>query len=161
MDDRSQLIIDILDILRQQIDSKREVSLNGEIDVNPEYFATGKHLVIGPLDFGTSFESPPFLSFVQYGPSVDTDVRIQTSATNYTPFLVQPYVYGWKWENGAVDGFYIGMYALTDPKELPANNKLAWRAIGRASRYLSPIGQEIWATEDSSFRPSYLTEDST
>lgn len=160
MNDVDQIINTVLNIFREQTDSKSDSVVSNSIDVDPKSFSSGSHVVVGPIDFFTSFQSPPEVNFTQYGPSVDSDIRIAPSASNYTPFLIYPYVYGWKWESGAVDGFFIGMYALTSPKELPSNHRLGWQVSGKASRYLSPISQEIWSSEDNSFRPDYLMEDS-
>lgn len=156
--DRNKIIDEVLNILRQQEDSKGELSIGGSIPVDPQNFSSGSHLVIGPIRFSTTFTTPPLVSFTQYGPKIASDVRVSPGASNYTPFLVQPYVYSWNWASGAVDGFYIGLYALTEPKEIPKSSTVVWQASGKASRYLDPLGEESWAAEDKSFTPHYLME---
>lgn len=153
-----KIIDKVLDILKQQGDSLGKTDVGGSIDVNPKMFDSGSHVVVGPLQFSTTFTSPPLVKFTQYGPAVSSDVRIAPAASNYTPFLIQPYVYSWSWESGVVDGFFIGMYALTTPKEMPDTHQLVWEASGKASRYLNPLGEELWSSADKTFSPHYLVE---
>lgn len=162
----TDIVNQVLTILRQQTDSEGKTQLQGTIPVSPASFLSAdgeplKHNVLGPITFETSYDSPPAMSFVQYGDVIDSDVRIAPSASNYTPFLVQPYVYSWSWSEGVVDGFFIGMYALTNPKETPRAHQITWQATGIASRYLSPNITEAWTLQDSSAEPDYLIQDAT
>lgn len=155
----AQDIVDtVLNILREQQDSLGETKISDSIDLNPKSFDKGKHLIIGPIHFSTAYQSPPSVSFTQFGPAVDSDIRITSAASNYTPFLVHPYVYSWVWDSGVVGGFNVGLYALTDPRELGDAHKLVWEVSGKATRYMSPIAQEIWTSEDNSFQPDYLED---
>lgn len=174
MADVTNIINQVLDILRTQSDSEGMTELTGSVPVDPAKFTSGNALsdatqaavvsynnvVIGPIVFQTSYDSPPQMQFTQYGDQVDSDIRQAPTASNYTPFLVQPYVYGWDWEDGGIAGFYLGLYAITDPRVAPQSHQLVWTSKGPASRYLSPTTTEAW-TQDYSYDPDYLTEDAT
>lgn len=160
-DERDGVIDDTLDALRDQRDDSQENHLYGTQEFNPQAFTQGKHLVVGPVTFETAFDTQPSIRFGQTQSGVNQqDVPAASSATNYEPFLVEPYVYQWVQDRGTVAGFYIGLYSIGGP---PVSNKhvVSWAADGKASVYRDEQTDESWTQPYDYNDADYLTEDTS
>lgn len=158
--EREGVINDTLDTLRDQRDEAQDAQFQGSFEIHPQAFKTGKHLVQGPFLFETAFQGAPHISFgEQQEFNSNYYVPVSEVTTNYTPFLVHTYVYALRVSNGVVDGFYVGLYALTEPPPSAQRHTITWKASGKASAYLDIGTQESWTEEYSYNEPEYVTED--
>lgn len=164
-DEREKIIDDVLKIIRDQKDADKNASIHGEVEIYPTQFQELEfgHLVVGPIDFPTKFLKAPTITFGQHGEIIKQDVRVSpdATATGYTPFLVMPYVYAFHFDSGAVDGFFLGLYNITDPLVYPANHTISWMLQGEGSKYGDRSTSEGWTQAYSSKGASFLTDDTT
>lgn len=159
-DERSDIIDDTLGTLRDQRDEAQENHLYGTVDFSSQVFSTGNHHVLGPITFQTGFTGSPVISLTQQQQGINQqDVPVSTTATNYSPFLVQPYVYSVQGTQGIVDGFYIGMYALTPVGNQTSKHSIHWTASGKASVYRDERDEEVWTEQYDHNEPDFLVED--
>lgn len=157
--ERSGIINDTLDTLRDQRDDSQQNDLFGTISFNPQSFTTGKHMVLGPINFETSFSSSPIISLTQQLGTVNaSDASNIGLITDYTPFLILPYIHSIQTSSGTVDGFYIGLYAVTVPTA-ETSHSIHWRATGKASVYKDTTTDEAWTSQYDQNEPSFLVED--
>lgn len=158
--ERNKVIDEVLRILREQEDLAQNFIQSGDIQFNPQVFSGGfKHLTVGPIGFGTSYASPPQMFFGQKPNLVRTDF-VTGQVTGYTPYLVNPYVYDYSWTTGAVDGFYLGLYAPEDQTVDPTLTltSVSWLALGNATRYRKERTQEAWTSPNDFNEPDYLVD---
>lgn len=165
-----QVTDNTLKTLRDQEDDKQEQSLTGVYTVNPQIFdpldksidlaqriqqqyylnqhlsdanLAKRNLVVGPIKFESKFQGPPVATFGQ-APQQGLETQTPLVANKYTPFLVSPYIHSWVWNNGEVDGFYLGLYALTSPIPGIYTHIITWHCVGKASRYHEQDTEESW-----------------
>lgn len=121
-----------------------------------------RHIVLGPYEFNKKFDAPPTVTFGQSPDRVASSGELlqQQLATmgDYIPLLVQPYVYQFKWTNGAVDGFYVGLYAITSPPKDSVSHIVYWRATGSASRYNEQNTAEAWSEPSAPDSTDFLED---
>lgn len=151
---------DTLDALRDQRDDAADSDLQGEVQVNPQAFVTGKRLVIPNIMFGTSFSGRPNLTFgdipLQVG--VYAPVEPTSTADNSPPFLVHAYVSSFMVTNGVFEGFNLGLYALTDVPGGVTTHLVWWKANGKASTYGDQDTDVSWTEAYDYNDADYLTE---
>lgn len=159
-EEREEVIDDTLDQIRDQRDEAQENDLRGKQEINPHLFTTGNHMVVGPILFETAFTDAPNITFGEQQTGVNqADVPATSTATNYSPFLVHPYVYQLKMDRGIVDGFYLGLYAITTPIPGVFTHIISWRAAGKASVYKDERTEESWMEDYDQNDTDYLVED--
>lgn len=159
--ERTKLIEDIMSQLRQQKDDAGYSSLSGTFEINPSAFKQGVHLTFGPIPFGSPYQGAPWVTFGQRPNIRDDLVRVSDTATNYQPFLVQPYVYSWIWTSGAVSGFNAGMYAISIPSDqslFAFTHNIYWNATGQASAAQDERLSESWTEPDDQGSTDFLEE---
>lgn len=147
--------------------TKKNLSLEVDLASVPRYMQDiiaaqlqyNRHLVLGPISFQTQFSTPPVIAFGQVGPSLPDGAQGIGIATPYLPFLVQPYVFRYDFTNGQVAGFYVGLYALTQPPTSPTEHQLSWIAVGEASRYGPVQESEAWTESYDQNEADFLTVD--
>lgn len=161
----NDIIDDSLDAMRDLEEAQGEQTIQGSFPVSPVGFTNEKrHFIFGPIKFIKRFGSIPYPSFGTYNPPVaDTETEISTvsvagAPTNYLPWVVQPYVYQWRWENGEVDGLMVGLYAITVPTPSTPGITVSWKMVGQASRYSNPGDQEAWTESYNYNEASYLED---
>lgn len=166
-----------LNTLADQQDDSQEQILSGVIKTSPQAFYFGapssprhlevssdtntrQHVVVGPIKFTTRFRVPPAITFGEAANSLTELVQqpIQVG-TNYVPFIVHSYVYNFDYVNGEVDGFYIGMYALTAPPAGLAIHTVSWIASGLGSRYNQQDSVDSWSMAYDQNEAGFLTDD--
>lgn len=159
-DERSDIIDDTLDEIRDQRDDAQENDLSGKVELNPQAFAFAKNMVLGPILFETAFTEAPVITFGQQQGGVNQeDIPATSVATNYYPFVAMPYVYKLNMERGTVDGFYLGVYAILPPPSGVSSHIISWRAAGKASVYKDERTEEAWMEEYDQNEAEYLYED--
>lgn len=156
--EREFLIDDILTLLREQEDSTQQARISGEFQISPSTFKEGNHVIHGPVGFGKPFKQAPTITFGQRSDIVASDTRPTNVGSNYTPFLVQPYVYNWQLEAGVVEGFYVGLYAISVPSTLPVSHVVSWNAAGESTRYNDENITESWTDSYDYLDIGYLTD---
>lgn len=170
--------------LRNQEDARGEISVHGFYILNPQLFQFDiqdrytvndplprppttaqqkdkRTAVIGPITFQYRFQGAPDISFGQ-APQPPFKPTPTAVAVTDSPFLVQPYVHSWVWINGQVDGFYLGLYALTKPPTNANLHTVSWNVSGRSSRYQQQAVDQTWS--DSSYdnnEADFLSQDVT
>lgn len=143
--ERDLLIDDVLNIFREQQDARARPTFSGSVNINPRDFKQGKHIIVGPIDIGTTYSKEPVVTFGQQGRIIGPDTRVTNLPSQYSPFLVMPYVYKWKLDNsGIIDGFYIGVLLINEPNEYVEKHTIHWTVVGEASRYIEELSQENW-----------------
>lgn len=162
-DARDDVIDDTLETLRDQRDEAQENHLYGTIDFNPQAFINGSHLVIGPITFETAFSTIPSISLDQQQGGINQlDIPAGPAATNYRPFLVEPYIYSWVMDRGTFAGFYIGLYRDNDSYPVTATkHTIHWTVSGKASAYKDERSEESWTETYDHNEPEYLVEDAS
>lgn len=163
-DEREGIIDDTLDTLRDQRDEAQEVSLHGSYEIHLHMFKTGNYAVLGPIRFETSFKIEPDITFgIKQGFINQADmITSGATASNYEPLILAPIAHGFTTNSGLVDGFFIGLYALTQYNSaLHANQKykVSWRADGTASVYLDTQAEDRWTESYEEAEPDFLVED--
>lgn len=153
------IIDNTLDTLRDQRDDQQELAFSGVYIINPQAFKTNTTLVIGPISFGGSFTSPPNVYFSQHSAAYEPENILGSS--NIQPFLVSPYVAGYKHTNGVVDGFYVGLYATSVPDNPITLHTILWKAEGYGSAYLDESTEESWTDAYDFNESDYLMDDNT
>lgn len=150
-----------LEAIRDTRDDKQQISFKGTIVISPSLFNSDKkHLVQGPYSFESPFTTVPNMTFGQYSPALRAELQNATIISDYTPFLLQPYVYSWRYTNGVVDGFYIGLYAISIPTDgLTSSHNVFWRVEGEGTPYPDERTTESW-TESYDYNDStFLVDD--
>lgn len=183
-------IIDaVLETLQRQSDTKKVVRIDGVVNLNPQTFrvtaATStlsgdaitmtkaarqqyfqnrgqdkRHYVIGPIMFTNIFSAPPNITFGQSIQPVSGDQSTPGPADNNVPFLVQPYLHSWHNTGGQVDGFFLGLYALTAPTQGTTQHLIHWSVNGVGSKYSGRAQEDSWTKSYDNLRPSFLTDTS-
>lgn len=106
-----------------------------------------RHLTVGPTKFTNTFSATPQITFGQATQPLQTDISFTPGpADNLVPFLVVPYVAAWHYTSGQVDGFYLGLYAMTAPPAGVTQHYVNWSANGKASRYPSGGTNATWTS---------------
>lgn len=176
------IVDNTLDALRQQEDDKQTLILEGREEfqtyafgqlsrskaavdaVNAQYLLDAndeRHLIVGPITFSTSFASTPAITYGQTAFLQSSQVVESNRATHYTPFLCMPYTYKLRYTNGQVDGFWIGLYALTPPPAQSSLQTVEWIAKGFATRYREVQSDESWTENYDQNDASYLDDTDT
>lgn len=183
----------LLDIQTKQQDQKQTQRIDGSFDINPQLFqlvtsdntlksdiatmtpaaaraylaSRGQlkaHAVTGPIMFTTIFSQAPYVTFGQYPQPTNATTAALGVADASEPFIVQPYVDSWHQSGGQVDGFNLGLYALTTPTPGTAIHTIFWSAYGRGSRYVGRGQQQqaSWTGQyNNSVSGSFLTDSSS
>lgn len=155
--EREKVIDDVLDIQRQQEDDKQNGQVSGTFQINPQLFKQGTHLLIGPISLGTSFKQI-HINYDQQPATNEGDTRVGNLATNYTPFLVQSYTHSYQFTSGEISGFFVGLYAITEPAS-QTTHTISWQGTGRASRYIDQRTTEAWVEPDDAGDADFMQED--
>lgn len=172
-----------LDQLRDHEDQEQKQTLEGEITFNPAVFGVDpqnayikrafleqnvggekRFLVLGPYKFTRRYAGRPRMAFG----SVQQEIRdlntvgiVVGQPSNYLPFVVNGDVFSYTYANGEVDGFYVGLYAVTRPPNGVLNHTVSWIAVGKASRYDNTQQEQSWADNWDHNDADYLTDDVT
>lgn len=162
-EEKGKLVDEILEIVKQQRDALADTQTGGTLQINPQSFTQGDHLIVGPISFGTPFQGEPIVVFGQKPETIGSQVMVSTTATAYKPFLVDCYVDSWSREGtGAIVGFNIGVYAKVKPEtgSLAAlqPHTITWEAFGKASPYKDERTSEAWAEPGDPSSPDFLEE---
>lgn len=177
-----------LDTLRDQEDQVGQQIVQGKTTINPQVFQpidndvilkklfdTPRHLIdqaladlkqtqqttltVGPITLEKKFQVLPEPFFGQMSSGLQpSQVNI---VSQEVPFLVQPFIREWIWSNGMVDGFYLGLYALTRPPIGLTTHYISWMMIGQASRYSDQAVSESWTQSYDYEDSGFLTDDQT
>lgn len=163
MDNEQEFANDIIDStleeLRDQRDEGQDQDLQGTFEISPAVFSYNKNVIVGPIMFEQPFDSRPNIQFSQSLESSMNDL-IQENQT-FEPFLVIPYVYKFSLTGAAVDGFWLGLYAVSQPQTYPSKHFVDWRAIGPSSYYKTDQGsEESWDSSYDENESDYLVDDS-
>lgn len=157
-----------LQTIRDQKDDAQEQQFRGTITFNPAVFETSvpeqlrfakrkaiekrfpterNFLVLGPYKFERRFTGEPQLLWGQQSSQIKDGTLPNPRvgiATSYDPFLVIPTRWQFTYVNGEVDGFYVGLYAVTRPPRGVTTHTVDWFAAGKASRYSEQGQKEGW-----------------
>lgn len=68
-----------------------------------------------------------------------------------------PYIYDLTYDTGTVDGLYIGLYALTEPRDA-RQHEIQWSATGQGTRYKSEGIAEGWTSPVDYNEPTFLVD---
>lgn len=142
--ERDKLKQEIFKELREQRDRKGLLTLSGSTKINPQYVSKGTSRDYGPFIFGTRFQGTPDISF--------GSIR----AVQEQPFWALYDVAKWVGEAGAVEGFYLGLYAVTAPPKGLYQHNVSWIVRGTASQYRAESRLEAWRSSYSYDRASHL-----
>lgn len=145
--EKTQVVDEILTILRGQRDDRQKVEVDGQFTFVPaDEFSQGEgsslsHKVFGPIDLTTQFNTAPNITF---GQGVQ---RLGGAAASTTsPFLVQPYLFSWKFTGAKVIGFWIGLQALSKVPLTKTGHVIYWQARGKGSAYKRERLEESWTS---------------
>lgn len=181
----NSIIDSTLQTIRDQDDQTGQTTLVGDLSVNPQSFQPSDQqllatfnvtsrqfwsdpnqapldkrlMVVGPISFEVKFLSLPKMGFSESPtpPTLQTTVGMQ--ANEDAPFLTHMFVKDWVWVNGVVDGFYLGLYAITTPVQGVVKHTISWTAVGIASRYSTEAASEAWTEPYDDNDTSFLTDD--
>ena len=132
--ERTTLKNEIYKELREQRDRKREVTISGTVEINPQFVTKGVPYEYGPFLFPTPFSSQPVMT-------------ISTTRTDPTKaFWGITDISRWQLTAGIFEGFYVGFYAIEPPPEALYRHTISWIAQGTASVYHESVGQDAWTT---------------
>lgn len=163
----------VLETLKRQKDMQQEQTLFGKQIINPQTFTIRsplstlgvdvstmtpqarrqyfevrgqdkRHYTTGLIQLTTTFSDPPMITFGQASKAPGDDAA-PGIADNTIPFIVQPYLSSWHHTGGEVDGFYLGLYALTAPIPGVSQHFIYWSVTGKASRYKGRAQEDQWA----------------
>lgn len=160
--DTDGIVDDTLNQLRDQRDLAENAVFTGQAAFNPQVFADKryKHFVVGPLLFDNPFDTTPNIVFGLVNQSPTDNTQTQTGlATSFEPFVVHPYVYKWKTINSRVDGFWLGLYAITSPPGDASTALINWQASGKASSYINQSTEDSWMENYDYGDTDFLTVD--
>lgn len=178
----SDLVDSTMDVLRDQDDAQQIEELTGIVTFNPSVFqpeqpdgveprrfvnfreGDNRFLVLGPYRFDRRFAKPPTLVFGEIEEALtntgDNPIVVGIP-TAYIPFRVDADPYQWVYANGEVDGFYVGLYALTVPPLGLISHSVTYYARGDASRYTVSDSSESWTQSYDMNTADYLESDNT
>lgn len=144
----NQTVTAVLRILRGQRDDKQIQDLEDTYDFNPQIFQYGVHYVAGPIMFRNPYRNTPSITFGAIAQKIieNTTVADHPLAQGYTPLIIYPYVYGFAQSAGAINGFYLGLYAMTPIPPSATSYTIAWHASGRSSPYPDQRVDEAWTS---------------
>lgn len=154
--ERESIIDDTLDSLRDQRDDQAESVFTGAFTVNPQFLVKGKVTVHGPIVFEEQFDTVPQIMF---GEVAVTEPSVSTEPVTDVPFLTKAFVARYSYTNGKVEGFYLGLYALTDPPAGVITHSIDWLAKGKGSAYHQELLGESWSEEYDYNDADYLVEE--
>lgn len=146
--EREKLKQEIIKYFRDKDDRGRHQDLWDNVRFDPSTLTVGSYLEIGPYHFETYFTVAPAMAF---GQKPDTNIADK-------PFLVEPFVSRWTFNAGVVDGFYLGVYALTDVPAGIKNHTVSWRARGKASKYKRNTLTSNWTNPYDNMSPTSIIE---
>lgn len=155
-DERQDIIDDTIGVLRDQRDDEAEAAFGGSFAFNPQVMTKGQTMVVGPVTFEEPFANTPRIVFGQSVTGVQLSIGVGSSTT---PFLVAPFVSSLSFTNGKVDGFWLGLYALTDVPAGVIVHTIDWEAKGKGSPYRQEQLQESWTEEYDSNEADFLVEE--
>lgn len=176
------IIRNTLSTLRDQEDDKQEQQFRGSItfnlavfqsplpsdlrfakrkDIERKYPTDKNFLVLGPYKFTRRFAQPPQMFWGQQTTQTKDGALAQPKvgiATNYSPFLLLPSCWQYTYINGEVDGFFVGLYAITRPPKGTITYTVDWLAVGSASRYSEQGQKESWVNPYDHNHAAYLQQ---
>lgn len=118
-----------------------------------------RNLVV-EVRFETPFDGIPRISFGQHGVEIKSDSTIFSADKSYTPFIVEPYVFSWSFINGGlVEGFQLGVYAITSPPPGIDQHYIHWRCKGSSSRTNQQATEQSWTDSYQFDEPEFLEVD--
>jgi hypothetical protein len=179
----NEIVDTTLDAIRDLEDLDQDQTLRGTIVFNPSGFQVldkpqwqsrafierreqvvtqeRRFMVLGPYLFAKKFAVPPEITF---GEKADFIAGVQEASVpvgipvTYVPFTCQAQIFRWNFANGEVDGFYLGLYALTSPPKGATSHTISWIASGQASRYADQGIAESWSESYDYNEPDYIED---